>query len=185
MAKPLGTVCVFCASAPGVGESWAQAARSFARELASRGLTLVYGGSLRGLMGVIADAVLAAGGRAIGVMPASLVERAASYGKLTELHVVDTLAERKALMAALSDAFVALPGGYGTLDELGDMLAGWQLGVHRKPVGVLNSNGYYDALIAFLDHAVACGFLHPASRARLAVADDAATLLDALQGAAE
>ncbi|TAM11167.1 MAG: TIGR00730 family Rossman fold protein [Nevskiaceae bacterium] len=183
MAANLRAVCVFCASAPGVGETWAQAARAFARELLHRKLALVYGGSQQGLMGVVADTVLQGGGRVVGVMPTSLVQHEVAHQGLAKLHVVDTLAERKALMADLSDAFVALPGGYGTLDELGDMLAAQQLGLHHKPVGVLNTNGYYDSLITFLDHAVGCGFIRPPSRARLQLAADSATLLDALEHA--
>ena len=143
------------------------AARALARLLAERGIGLVYGGGKVGLMGVLADTVLAAGGEAIGVMPQALIDREIGHPGLTELRVVDSMHERKALMAELSDAFVAVPGGIGTLEELIEVYTWSQLGIHDKPCGVLNVRGYYDDLAAFLDHAVSEGFLRAQHRAVL------------------
>ena len=173
-------ICIFTGSNPGSEPAYADAAGELATLLAQRGIGIVYGGGKVGLMGVTADAALAAGGEVIGVMPRALIDREIGHGGLTELRVVDSMHERKALMVELSDAFVALPGGIGTLDELFEAYTWSQLGIHDKPVGVLNVAGYYDRLIAFLDDAVDAGFLRPQHRATLAVAADPVELLDAL-----
>jgi uncharacterized protein (TIGR00730 family) len=173
-------VCVYAGSNPGRDPAYADAARALAAELAERGTGLVYGGGKVGLMGVIADAVLEAGGEAIGVMPQALIDREIGHPRLTELKVVGSMHERKAQMAELADAFVALPGGIGTLEELIEVYTWSQLGIHDKACGVLNVRGYYDGLAAFLDHAVTEGFLRAQHRAVLTVAEDPADLLDAL-----
>jgi uncharacterized protein (TIGR00730 family) len=148
--------------------------------MAERGIGLVYGGGKVGLMGVLADTVLAHGGEAIGVMPQALIEREIGHPGLTDLRVVGSMHERKALMAELSDAFVAVPGGIGTLEELIEVYTWSQLGIHDKACGVLNVHGYYDHLAALLDHAVTEGFLRPQHRAVLSVASEPAELLDRL-----
>jgi len=173
-------VCVYAGSNPGVDPVYADAARALATTLAERGIGLVYGGGKVGLMGVLADTVLAAGGEAIGVMPQALIDREIGHRGLTELRVVGSMHERKALMAELSDAFVAVPGGIGTLEELIEVYTWSQLGIHQKACGVLNVRGYYDHLAAFLDHAVTQGFLRPQHRAVLSVAGEPAELLDRL-----
>jgi uncharacterized protein (TIGR00730 family) len=173
-------VCVYAGSNPGTHPAYAGSARALGQELADRGIGLVYGGGKVGLMGVIADSVLAAGGEAIGVMPQALIDREIGHRGLTELKVVSSMHERKALMAELADAFVALPGGIGTLEELIEVYTWSQLGIHDKACGVLNVRGYYDGLATFLDHAVGEGFLRPQHRAVLSVAEDPAALLDAL-----
>jgi uncharacterized protein (TIGR00730 family) len=173
-------VCVYAGSNPGNDPLYAEAARGFATELAHRGIGLVYGGGKVGLMGVLADTILAHGGEAIGVMPQALIDREIGHPGLTELKIVDSMHERKALMADLSDAFVAVPGGIGTLEELIEVYTWSQLGIHQKACGVLNVDGYYDHLARFLDHAVLRGFLKPEHRAVLSVADDPAHLLDRL-----
>ena len=163
-------VCVFCGSNPGVREDYRNSAQALARALAGRGLGLVYGGGNVGLMGMLADSMLQAGGEVIGVIPRSLVAKEVAHRGVTELRIVDTMHERKALMNDLSDAFIALPGGFGTLDEFFEILTWSQLGIHGKPSGLLNVAGYYDRLLAMLDHAVAEGFLRPAHR-DLVIAD--------------
>jgi uncharacterized protein (TIGR00730 family) len=173
-------VCVYAGSNPGSHPAYAEGARALATLLAEREIGLVYGGGRVGLMGVLADTVLAAGGEAIGVMPQSLIDREIGHPGLTELRVVDSMHERKALMAELSDAFVAVPGGIGTLEELIEVYTWSQLGIHVKACGVLNVRGYYDHLAALLDHAVSEGFLRPQHRAVLSVADEPAELLDRL-----
>ena len=173
-------VCVYAGSNPGTDPAYADGARALAGELADRGIGLVYGGGKVGLMGVIADAVLAARGEAIGVMPQALIDREIGHPGLTELKVVGSMHERKALMAELAGAFVALPGGIGTLEELIEVYTWSQLGIHDKACGLLNVRGYYDDLAAFLDHAVSAGFLRTQHRAVLSVAEDPAELLDAL-----
>jgi uncharacterized protein (TIGR00730 family) len=173
-------VCVYAGSNPGSHPGYADAARALATTMAERGIGLVYGGGKVGLMGVLADTVLAAGGEAIGVMPQALVDREIGHRGLTELKVVGSMHERKALMAELSDAFVAVPGGIGTLEELIEVYTWSQLGIHRKACGVLNVHGYYDHLAAFLDHAVTEGFLRPQHRAVLSVAAEPAELLERL-----
>lgn len=173
-------VCVYAGSNHGSDPAYADAARALATLLAERGIGLVYGGGNVGLMGVLADTMLSAGGEAVGVMPRTLIEREIGHGGLTDLRIVNSMHERKALMAELSDAFVAVPGGIGTLEELIEVYTWSQLGLHRKPCGVLNVNGYYDGLATFLDHAVTEGFLREQHRAGLSVADEPAELLDLL-----
>lgn len=173
-------LCVFCGSKSGGRPLYADAARRFADALVGRGYELVFGAGHVGLMGVLADAVLAAGGRAIGVIPQALVDRELAHGGLTELRVVDTMHQRKALMADLSDAFVALPGGYGTGDELFEMLTWAQLGIHAKPIGLLNTAGFFDPLLAWLNHCVREDFIRQKHRDLLMVSADSAELLDGL-----
>ncbi len=171
---------MFCGSNTGNGDVYSAAARALAAATVRRGLRLVYGGGSIGLMGVLGDAALAAGGHVIGVTPRRLLERELVHTGLTELHVVETMNERKALMAQLSDAFIALPGGMGTLDELFEMLTWTQLGFHRKPCGVLDAGNYFDRLMAFLDHAVAERFVMPEHRSMLIAEVDSDRLLERL-----
>ena len=173
-------VCVYAGSNPGTHHDYAAGARALATTMAERDIGLVYGGGKVGLMGVLADTMLEAGGEAIGVMPRALIDREIGHPGLTELKVVDSMHERKALMAELADAFVAVPGGIGTLEELIEVYTWSQLGIHSKACGVLNVRGYYDHLAALLDHAVAEGFLRPQHRAVLSVASEPAELLDRL-----
>jgi uncharacterized protein (TIGR00730 family) len=170
-------ICVYCGSNPGVREEYAGAARNLARHLAGQGIGIVYGGASKGLMGVLADEMLAAGGSVVGVIPAALQAREIAHTNLTELHVVNSMHERKALMAELSDGFVALPGGFGTLEEIVEMLTWAQLQFHRKPCGLLNVAGYFDALLAYFGHAEAEGFLRPRHRKMLRVAEDVTELI--------
>ncbi len=176
----LNSVCVFCASSIGAKPVYAESARRFGEALAARGIALVFGGGCVGLMGVLADAAIDAGGRAIGVIPRALVEREIAHRGLTTLHVVETMHERKQRMADLADAFVMLPGGFGTWDEFCEVVTWAQLGIHRKPLGVLNVGGYYDPMLAMADRAVAEGFVSAAQRDRLVVDDDEDRLLDRL-----
>ncbi|MGH2968132.1 MAG: TIGR00730 family Rossman fold protein [Solirubrobacteraceae bacterium] len=171
-------ICVYAGSNSGRDPAYAAAAADLAELLAERGIGVVYGGGKVGLMGVVADAALAAGAAVIGVMPQDLIDREIGHGGLTELRVVGSMHERKALMAELADGFIALPGGAGTLEELIEIYTWSQLGLHRKPMGVLNVNGYYDGLAGLLDHAVREGFLREAHRAALHVAGDPAELLE-------
>ena len=175
-------LCVFCGSAMGVGPAYRLAAQALGRVLAERGVGLVYGGGRVGLMGVVADAVLAGGGEVVGVMPEALVAREIAHPGLTALRVVGSMHERKAVMAAESDAFVALPGGIGTLEELFEVWTWAQLGIHAKPCGVLDVGGYYAPLLAFLDRGVAEGFVRPAQRAALLVDDEPGRMVDRLAG---
>ncbi|MEZ6053979.1 MAG: TIGR00730 family Rossman fold protein [Planctomycetaceae bacterium] len=175
------TVCVYCGSSVGSRDEYTQAARELGRLLASLGLRTVYGAGNIGLMGVLADAALEAGGEVIGVIPEALVERELAHNGVTDLRIVHSMHERKALMADLSDAFIALPGGFGTFEELCEMLTWLQLGIHQKPCGLLNVAGYYDSLIAMFDHATEERFLRPQHRKLLQVATDPAELLDRLQ----
>ena len=161
--------------------AYAEAARAFGAALAGRGLGLVYGGGRVGLMGAVADAALAAGGSVVGVIPQELVDRELAHGGLTELHVVASLHERKALMAELSDGFVALPGGFGTLDELLEQLTWSQLGLHAKPIGLLDVEGYWRPLIALARHATDEGFVRESDLGAIAVAGDPEGLLDRLE----
>jgi uncharacterized protein (TIGR00730 family) len=177
----LQRICVFCGSSSGTGETYLLAAREVGRLLCERGIELVYGGGRVGLMGAVADACLAAGGRVTGVIPQLLVDKEVAHQGLTELHVVQTMHERKALMADLSDAFLALPGGYGTWDELCEVLTWTQIGIQRKASALLNVNGYYDPLLAMADRAVAEGFLLAENRELLLTGTDPAQLLDRLQ----
>jgi uncharacterized protein (TIGR00730 family) len=180
----VSTVCIYAGSAPGNDPAYAAAAADLTNLLVERGHTIVYGGGRRGLMGVVADTALAAGGTIVGIIPEAMIVVEVAHTALSELIVVDTMHARKQAMASRADAFVALPGGIGTLEELAEVWTWTHLGYQDAPVGLLNVNGYYDALIAFLDHAVAEGFLHAQSRALLATASDPVALLDALQDAA-
>jgi uncharacterized protein (TIGR00730 family) len=173
-------ICVFCGSSPGARPAYAEAARAVGRTLAERGIGLVYGGGRVGLMGVVADAVLQAGGEAVGVIPDALMRREVGHGALTELHVVASMHERKALMADLSDGFMALPGGFGTFEEFCEVLTWSQLGIHPKPCGLLNTAGYYAPLLAMFDHAVAESFVRPQHRALVLEDTDPGRLLERL-----
>jgi hypothetical protein len=175
-------VCVFCGSSPGRDPRYAGAAADLARALVARGIGVVFGGGSVGLMGVLADHVLASGGQMTGVIPHGLAARELAHRGVSDMRVVSTMHARKALMARLADGFVALPGGMGTLEELFEILTWGQLGIHRKPVGVLNVAGYYDPLVAVLDHAVAEGFVSAANGRLVLVDDDAERLLDRMAG---
>ena len=174
------SLCVFCGSSPGAQSAYADAARVMGRTLAERRIRLVYGGGHVGLMGVLADAAMAVGGDVIGVITEGLQLREVGHKGLPDLRVVPSMHERKAVMAGLSDAFVSLPGGAGTLDELFEAWTWTQLGIHRKPIGFLNTAGYYDPLLTFLDRAVAERFIRPDDRASLVVDTDPGGLLDRL-----
>jgi uncharacterized protein (TIGR00730 family) len=180
MASLVVRICVFCGSSPGRDPAYAEQAAAFGRLLAERGIGLVYGGAHVGLMGALADAALGAGGHVTGVIPQALLQREVAHRGLSELRVVASMHERKALMAELSDAFVALPGGIGTLEELFEVWTWSQLGLHEKPCALLDLQGFYAGLSSFLDHMVNQGFLKPAHRAGLLVERDAVALLDAL-----
>jgi len=173
-------LCVFCGSAAGRRAVYADAARALATALLHRGLGLVYGGGSIGLMGILADAVLAEGGEVIGVLPRGLARKEYAHDRLTELHLVDSMHERKALMASLADGFIALPGGLGTLEEVLEVLTWAQLGIHRKPVGLVDVEGYWGGLLALLRHAVGEGFVRPEYAALLLVDPTPAALLDRL-----
>ena len=157
--KPAFSLCVYCASRPGNQPEFAALAAQVGQWIGSRGGQLVYGGGRNGLMGILADATLAAGGRVIGVIPRALVEKEWAHTGCTELHIVETMHERKSIMAEHADAFLALPGGIGTLEEFFEVWTWRQLGYHNKPVGLFNQNGYYDHLLAFLNASVASGFM--------------------------
>lgn len=172
---------MFCGSSAGFDGRYADGARRLGRAIAGRGLRLVYGGGRVGLMGVVADAALGAGGEVVGVMPKMLVEREISHPGLTELHVVASMHERKALMNDLADGFVALPGGFGTLEELFEVLTWGQLGLHGKPCGLLDGSGYYAPLLAFFDRMVEEGFLKEEHRVRVLCAPHPEELLDAFK----
>jgi uncharacterized protein (TIGR00730 family) len=176
----LSSVCVFCGSRGGIRQEYLAAAEAVGTELALRGIRIVYGGGRVGMMGAMADAARAAGGEVVGVIPQSIMDLEIGHTGLDDLRVVGSMHERKALMAQLADAFVALPGGIGTLEELFEVYTWAQLGLHRKPLGVLDVAGYFRPLSAFLDHSVAEGFLRPQTRDLLTVADDLDELLDAL-----
>ena len=171
------TICVYCGSNIGRDAVYAEQARALGLALANHGLGLVYGGSRVGLMGVVADAVLEAGGRAVGVIPEALVQKELAHQHLTELHVVGSMHERKTLMAEQADGFIAMPGGVGTLEEIFEMWTWAQLGFHRKPCGLLNVAGYFDALASFLDHTVEAAFMQPQHRQMLIVEDQPKALL--------
>lgn len=173
-------VCVFCGSSAGLSKRYAEAARATGRAIAASGFGLVYGGGRVGLMGHLADAALAAGGEVVGVIPKALFERELGHTGVTELRVVRSMHERKAVMADLSDAFLALPGGFGTLDEFCEVLTWAQLGLHRKPCGLLNIDGFFDPLLALFDRAVRDGFLAKAHRALVIVGSQPEILLETL-----
>jgi uncharacterized protein (TIGR00730 family) len=174
-------VCVFCGSNVGRNPTCAHAAGELGREIVRRGCGLVYGGGSVGLMGVVADAVLAAGGEVTGVIPEMLATKELLHPRATKMHVAPTMHARKALMEELSDAFVALPGGYGTFEELLEIITWAQLGIHDKPIGLLNVAGFYDRLTAFFDHAIEEGFIKSKHRGLIVSASSPAELLDQLE----
>ena len=171
-------ICVFCASNPGHNPAYLQLARSLGTLIAQRKHTVVFGGGRVGLMGALADGALSAGGKVIGVMPHALVQREAAHRELTELHIVDTMHERKAMLAELSDGFIAMPGGIGTLEELFETWTWGHLGVHAKPIALLDVADYWKSLVTFLDHVGEEGFMRPNTRELLLVDDNAERLLD-------
>ena len=173
-------ICVFCGSNTGDKPAYREAAANVGRLLAERGLAVIYGGGRIGLMGALAAAALAAGGRVIGVIPEALAAREVAHRAVSELHVVGSMHERKALMAAHADAFLALPGGFGTLEELFEAVTWRQLGFHEKPCALLNVERYFDPLIAFVDDAVKAGFVHARDRAFLLDGEEAVPLIEAL-----
>lgn len=185
MAEPAFSLCVYCGSRPGENPLFADAARAVGAWIGQNGGQLVYGGGSGGLMGTVARATAEAGGRVVGVIPQSLVDREFANRDCDELHIVQTMHERKALMAERSGAFLALPGGIGTFEELFEVWTWRQLGYHAKPIGLLNVAGYYDALLAFLQSSVASGFMGPWQMDLVDAADDAAALLGRLATAAQ
>jgi hypothetical protein len=173
-------ICVYCGSSPGVLPEFAEVARSLGASLARRGIGLVYGGANRGTMGMLADAALAEGGEVLGVIPHGLVAFEVAHPGLTRLEIVETLHERKARMTELCDAFICLPGGHGTHDELFEALTWLQLGIHHKPIGVVNVRGFYDHLLRHLDHSREMGFIRPEHRAMLLADPDHEALIQRL-----
>jgi len=174
-------LCVFCGSSAGQDPIYMASARLLGETLARNGIELVYGGASVGLMGAVADSALAAGGRVTGVMPQALVDKEIAHGSLSDLRVVGSMHERKALMAELSDGFIALPGGLGTFEELFEVWTWAQLGYHKKPCALLNVAGFYDKLAGFLDDVVERGFVKPVHRAMLIVRDEPGTLIEAIR----
>jgi len=182
---PIRAVCVFCGSQPGARPAYLQAARELGAQLARRGWTAVYGGGHVGMMGALADSTLAAGGRVVGVIPEHLMRPEVAHQGLSELLVVDSMHTRKRLMAERSDAFVVLPGGYGTFEEMFEMVTWRQLQLHAKPLGLLNVDGYFDHLLAFLQHAREQQFIRPQHRGLLGAGTEVGALLDSLQRQAQ
>ena len=176
------SLCVYCGSSSGKHPEYTEQAHAFGTEMARRGIALVYGGGKVGLMGTLADAVLAAGGKVIGVIPRQLVEREVAHPGLSEMHVVDTMHQRKTCMYELSDAFVALPGGFGTMDEMFEMLTWAQLGLHRYPCAFLDVRGYYSQLRGMVDHMAGEGFVRPTQRDGVWFGDDTTQLFDWMHG---
>ncbi|MFS2007616.1 TIGR00730 family Rossman fold protein [Duganella sp. CT11-25] len=176
------SICVYCGANAGVSPRYAEAARALGRALVARDLALVYGGGKVGLMGIIADEVLRVGGEVTGVIPTALVEREVGHTGLTRQFIVKDMHERKAMMAELSDGFIAMPGGMGTLEELFEMLTWSQLGIHAKPIGLLNVDGFFDGLIGFIGHASAQGFIRPQHAALMRSSSDPQELLAQLRG---
>jgi uncharacterized protein (TIGR00730 family) len=181
MGTEIRSLCVFCGASPGIREAYVKAARAFGTFLAEQKIRIVYGGGNVGLMGALADSAMAAGGEVIGVIPQSLMQHEVGHQGVTELRIVRSMHERKATMAELSDAFVALPGGIGTFEELFEIWTWAQLGLHKKPLGLLDVAGYYDHLIALTEHAVTEGFLKPKHHAAMMMDTDAVRLLDRLR----
>jgi hypothetical protein len=177
----LKRLCVFSGSSPGARKAYAAAADRFGRLLAKNGIGLVYGGASIGLMGVLADAVLEGGGEVIGVIPSALVTKEVVHEGLPDLRVVDSMHERKALMAKLADGFAALPGGLGTLEEFCEILTWAQLGIHQKPVGLLDVDGYFQPLLRFLDHIVYERFMRPEHRSMVLVEEEPEHLIEAIR----
>lgn len=180
-SMPMTSLCVFCGSSPGADPAYIQSAQRLGRVLAEQRIRLVYGGASVGVMGALADTVLADGGEVIGVIPRGLQQREVGHRGLSELHVVESMHERKALMAELADAFVVLPGGLGTLEELFEVWTWALLGIHGKPCGMLNVRGYFNSLLSFLDHAVAEGFVRGVHRSMLLVDTDPTLLVTRLR----
>jgi uncharacterized protein (TIGR00730 family) len=178
--RSLSSLCVFTGSRPGLGARYLEAAAALGRAVAGRGLTLVYGGSRTGLMGAMADAALEGGARVVGIIPQGLVDREKAHGGLSELVVVPDMHTRKARMAHLADGFLAMPGGFGTLEELFEMITWCQLGLHRKPVGLLDCDGFWDHLRGFIAHARAQGFIYDGGLAELPCEADPGRILDQL-----
>ena len=181
MAANRRNICVFCGSATGANPAFAEAARRLGAAIADRNMGLVYGGGNVGLMGAVADAVLAKRGRVIGVIPHSLEQKEVAHRGLTELHVCRTMHDRKRMMAERADAFIAMPGGYGTLEEIFEVITWAQLGIHHNPCALLNVDGFFDHLVAYLDHAVDAELLKPQFRRLLMVDTDVNRLLDAIE----
>jgi uncharacterized protein (TIGR00730 family) len=181
--RKIQRLCVFCGSSTGSDPVYTEAARQLGSTLASAGVTLVFGGGRVGLMGILADSVLAARGQAVGVIPQSLVEREIAHSSLTHLHVVASMHERKSLMADLADAFLLLPGAYGSWEEFCEVVTWLQLGIHRKPCAILNVEGYYDSLLALCNRAVVEEFLRPAHLQMIIVERDPARVLPRLAAA--
>jgi uncharacterized protein (TIGR00730 family) len=177
----LSSICVFCGSNRGADPAYLKAAEAVGRGLAHRGVRVVYGGGRVGMMGAVADAAREAGGEVVGVMPRQMIDREIGHTGIDDLRVVDSMHERKALMVELADAFIALPGGIGTLEELFEVYTWAQLGIHAKPLGLLDVAGYFRPLVAFLDHSVQERFLRPQTRTLLAVSDDLDDLLAELE----
>jgi len=174
-------ICVFAGSSPGRQPQYVEAAQQLGEELCARGYDLVYGGGRVGLMGTVADSVLGHGGQVIGVIPEALAEKEVAHRGLTDLRIVTSMHERKALMAELSTAFIALPGGLGTLEELFEVLTWVQLGIHTKPCGIVNVGGYFNGLLEFISHAVEERFLKPDHQSMILVDSDIKALLDAVE----
>jgi len=175
------SMAVYCGASGGKSDGYMQAARAFGQLLAEERIDVIYGGGKVGLMGAVADGALAAGGRVIGIIPRGLFEREVGHTGVTELRVVESMHDRKAMMAELADGIVALPGGYGTLDELCEMITWAQLGLHSKPIALLNHAGYFDPLLAMFDHALAEGFIPPAFRALVMDAPEPGRLLERMR----
>ncbi len=178
--KSMKSICVYCGSNFGDRNSYLEAAQGLGIELAKRGITLVYGGGNVGLMGVVADSVLAAGGKVIGVIPQALVDKEVAHTELSELRVVGSMHERKSLMADLADAFIALPGGLGTLEEFCEVATWTQLGLHRKACGLLNIEGFFDGLLSFLNHATQEGFIRAEHKSIVLIGEDPVALIEKL-----
>lgn len=178
----LNKICVYCGSSPGRRPVYIEQAQNLGRLFAQRKIELIYGGASVGVMGKLADAVLKNGGNVTGIIPENLVSKEVAHNGLTDLQVVESMHERKSLMAELSDGFIALPGGMGTVEELFEILTWGQLGLHRKPVGLLNENNYFDHLSAFLDHAVSEHFIKPDHREMLLIEKDPEALLTRFKG---
>ncbi len=176
------SICVFCGSANGADPAYVQTAKELGQRIAAAGMGVVFGGTTVGLMGILADAALAQGGEVIGVLPEVLMDREIAHRDVTHFHVVKTMHERKALMYEHADAFIALPGGYGTLDEFIEIVTWAQLKIHQKPCILMNVNGYYDSFLAFLDHCMSQGFIKPENRKLIRVAGDAEAALRIVQG---
>ncbi len=174
-------ICIFCGSSQGKDNSYGTAANELGRHFAKNDIELIFGGGRVGLMGIIANAVINAGGKTTGIIPKRIVDMEIAHNGLTQLHIVDTMHERKALMAQLSDGFIAMPGGFGTLDELSEVLTYNQLRYYDKPVGIFNVNGYFDGLLSFLDHCMHEGFVRPEHRHNILVSDNAEELIEMMK----